>query len=252
MITLFQKRMHFFYIILFLSAHLSIIGCQVQESSTSLFTPPGSNTIKIDEMITPRLKHTASVLEGGKVLIAGGIDSNHNLIDEAELFDPSTGKFSSTHALNAQRSSHTASILANGKVLIVGGWVTIEGISRSAEIYDPSSGLFANTGNLTEKRNGHAARLLPSGKVLLINGQESIYFSDEGEMFERDFSSAELYDPTTGIFTATGSLSGYRNFSTASLLNNDQVLILGGEGSPNFSSGNLIYDPSTEFFTDEL
>ena len=56
-------------------------------------------------------------------------------------------------------------------------------------------------------------------------------------------ASAEIYDPTTGIWTATGSLATARYLHTATLLPNGQVLVAGG-GFPELASAEL-YDPTT-------
>ncbi|CAF1328352.1 unnamed protein product, partial [Rotaria magnacalcarata] len=58
--------------------------------------------------------HTASVLANGKVLVAGGIGSAY--LNSAELYDPSTGTWTSTGSMHFGRYGHTASVLTNGKV----------------------------------------------------------------------------------------------------------------------------------------
>ena len=65
------------------------------------------------------------------------------------------------------------------------------------------------------------ATLLPNGKVLVAGG-----CSDDGTL-----ASAELYDPASGTWTATGSLATARNLHTATLLPNGKVLVAGGSGS---------------------
>jgi hypothetical protein len=62
-------------------------------------------------------------------------------------------------------------------------------------------------------------------------------------------ASAELYDPATGTWTATGSLAKMRAAHTATLLSNGSVLVTGGlDGSTSLSSSE-IYDPSLETWT---
>jgi hypothetical protein len=63
-----------------------------------------------------------------------------------------------------------------------------------------------------------AATLLPDGRVLVAGG-------DAGQQV---FASAELYDPSTGTFSATGSMSATRAWATAALLPNGRVLVAGG------------------------
>ena len=60
--------------------------------------------------------------------------------------------------------------------------------------------------------------MLPNGKVLVAGGD------DAGVAL----ASAELYDPASGTWTATGSLATARYVHTATLLPNGKVLVAGG------------------------
>src|SRR5213076_2153914 len=137
--------------------------------------------------------------------------------------DPASGTWSATGSLASARagqpSGHTATLLPNGKVLVAGGG-DINGIRASAELYDPASGTWSATGSLATARSGHTATLLPNGKVLVAGGYVSVG-DPYGEFFTITFfASAELFDPASGTWRATGSLATARDYHTATLLPN--------------------------------
>lgn len=212
-------------------------------SSAAIISVVGHGFRPTGGMADGRSTHSATLLPSGKVLIAGGDAAfffsyyyGNSPLNTAELYDPSSGTFSSTGKMAAQRSFHTATLLTSGKVLIAGG--STGGSSATGELFDPTTGVFTTTGDMTVGRSSHTATLLTSGKVLIAGGQS----------VSGDLKSAELYDPATGNFTMTGSLTDARSFHTATLLQNGKVLITGGVQSANPLASAELYDPSSGTF----
>jgi hypothetical protein len=143
--------------------------------------------------------------------------------------------------MSAARVAHTATLLTTGKVLIAGGG------TATADLFDPSTLSFSATGSMNTLRSGATATLLVNGKVLIVGG-----FGSGTSQLPR-LNSAELYDPLTGTFSATGNMSVGRVLHTAVLLNDGRVLVAGGTTSPGgggaATASAEIYDPATGLFT---
>ena len=89
-------------------------------------------------MTTARSIHTATLLNNGQVLIAGGTDSSGNFTASAELYDTATGTFVATASMTSARASHQATLLNSGLVLVEGGNSPSGAPSlASAELYHP-------------------------------------------------------------------------------------------------------------------
>ena len=210
-------------------------------------------------MATARRFHTATLLGNGKVLVAGGEDAGATAFASAELYDPTTGTFSpTTGSMTAPRVGHTATLLSSGKVLITGGATDAsETALSSAELYDPVAGTFtATAGPMTTARVSHTATLLQNGKVLIVGG-DVIFYNGIANTNIQSLASAEIFDPSTGTFTATGSLSVARESHTATLLNDGRVLVAGGSdgtvGNPTpaatIYATTELFDPTKGTFT---
>src|SRR5437868_4855374 len=143
-----------------------------------------------------------------------------------------------TGSLATARNGHTATLLPNGKAEVPRGG-NDNSILTSAELYDPASGTWSATGSIAIARasppSGPTATLLPSGKVLVAGGGD----------INGIHASAELYDPASGAWSATGSLTTARSGHTATLLPNGRVLAAGGGDGGSIHASAELYDPAS-------
>lgn len=127
------------------------------------------------------------------------------------------------------RWGHTATLLEDGRVLVVGGQETPSGKIATAEIYD-LTGTWSSAGSMSEARGeAHTATLLADGRVLVVG----------------DSSSVDVYDPSAGEWSTTGSMSEERLEHTATLLSDGRVLVAGGIAGRRDLDSAEVYDPST-------
>lgn len=197
-----------------------------QDVSEKNLSVPGRWTAT-GSMSLPRQMHSATLLNNGKVMVAGGYNTS------SELYDPDAGTWSRTSDTLTTHRNHTATQLTDGRVLVVGG--TDSGIST--EIYD--RGLWTAAGRLNTPRFYHTATRLPDGKVLVVGGSTSEYAGTV-------LSSAELYDPSTDSWTFTSSMGVARSHHTATALPDGRVLVTGGSDPwDNLLASAEIYDPTS-------
>lgn len=209
-------------------------SAELYDPTTGTFSPTAA------PMQFVHASHTATLLNTGKVLVAGWGNAF------AELFDPATKTFTQTGSMATARVAHTATLLKNGKVLITGG---IQGVPPNttvlaeAELYDPGSGSFSATLQpMATPRQSHTATLLSDGSTVLVTG------GLDGS--NTRLASAELFNLASQSFTATkGNMNSPRALQTATQLSDGTVLIAGGNDGNSPVSSAEIYDPTAETFS---
>jgi uncharacterized delta-60 repeat protein len=212
-------------------------------ATAEIYNPATGTWTSTGSLGSARCSDTSVLLPNGTVLVAGGQNSSGNALSSAEIFDPNSGTWTATASLNTGRSVHTATLLPNGKVLVTAGRENLGNGLTSAELYDwfTPVGNWAITGTMNAPRAGHTATSLRNGKVLVAGGENSyqptIYLT-----------SSESYNPSTGTWSITGSMSEGRTEHTATILTNGRVLVAGGHAGCTLSSAE-VYDSSTGNWT---
>jgi hypothetical protein len=209
--------------------HTALASSEIYDPATGAWTATAA-------LFEARVRHTATVLRDGRVLVAGGFPGSGGVspvddtIATAELFDPAAGAWTPTGPMHQGRGRHTATLLGDGTVL-----VTRLGRLGSAERYDPTSGTWATTGDLASVRFVPTATLLEDGTVLVAGG----YGEDpDGDVAAR---SGERYHPDSGTWTAAGTMEAARTGHTATRLADGTVLVAGGAAADAPSAE--IYEP---------
>jgi len=101
-----------------------------------------------------------------------------------------------------------------------------------------AAGTFQKTGSMNVARNAHTATLLANGEVLVAGGDDSSFGGSP-------LASAELYNPATGLWTLTGSMTVPRESHQAVRLQNGQVLVAGGANAGGTLNSAELYNPAT-------
>jgi hypothetical protein len=223
-------------------------------------------------VIVERIRHTATKLKDGTVLITGGYGIDRKgffglgglkkeVIADAHIFDPATNTFTRIGELNHARHSHSATLLLDGRVLISGGYSdsfwSRQKTLAPFELYDPKTKTFTEekhwlffTQGTIEKRMNHAAILTDAG-VLLAGGEywDGGFLHFFGKNTLKIDKGSEVFDPKNNSFKKSGDLSRARRYAAAAVISTHEVLLAGGNDSTGPVEQLELWSPATGKWT---
>ena len=174
------------------------------------------------------------VLPDGRLMVIGGGGTTASQ-KSVEIYDPSTGTFSSGGTLNAARSWHAAALTTGGKVLVAGGYLSGSSGVSTAETWDPGTNAWTSTTSMSSPRYYPSAVTMASGKVLITGGYSG-----------GTYNTAEIFN--NGSWTTLTMPAG-RYLHSTTLLANGKVLIAGGHNGSTAQSTCYLYDEIANTFT---
>ena len=216
-------------------------------ATTEFFDPTALTFSGGPTMLEPRALHTATALDNGSILVAGGLTlipilNIPTVSATAYTYSTLLGVFGLPIFFDGPRLAHSAIKLDDGSVILVGG-ITLDlealitsggdltqlAIGARDDVIRYTSGLFSGgfstVGTLSEPRALPGLALLPDGRALIAGGFRatlSVSAIDLGAA-----SSADLYQVGVGA-SATGSMAGERIQPLLATLDDGTVLIVGG------------------------
>jgi hypothetical protein len=180
-------------------------SAEIYSPSTQSFSATGSLTV-------PRQSHTATLLEDGTVLIAGGVSSGGgSALSSAEIYKLSgtTGAFTATDNMATARVNHTATLLNNGDVLVAGGG-DINFSTATAEIYSYP----LTIGALTPKYIVLGVLYSPPGAKSSVTYTQSTALGTSSTL-KNTFQSTTSVSTSLGLAIGSAKISGSLSETTS-------------------------------------
>lgn len=167
---------------------------------------------------------------GADVLVTGGgtgtLTSATGLAS-TELWNFRTMKFTAGPNMSTPRVLHSAVELNDGRVLIIGGADQNANVLSSCEIYNPATNSFSPTGSMGTNRVLFGAAKLDDGRVVVTGGTDTLD-SNVVNVVTGVLRSTEVYNPSTGSWSGSQNIGGYRLAPALTSLPNNRVMVSGG------------------------
>ncbi len=208
-----------------------------QAPTASSAIPPPLERAWAAPMTTRRVRHAATLLQDGRVLVTGGTTWEPFLsirLAAAEVYFPELDTWRALPDMAEIRDLHVAVLSRDGRPLAVGG-EKVGSRMAGVEILDPGSHVWQPLAGLLTPRHSFAATVLLDGRILVAGGPTR---------------STELYDPAADTWRPIGDLSVERYNPTATRLADGRVLVVGGRSAGRKQHGSAeLYDPADDRWT---
>lgn len=217
--------------------------------SAFVFDPATNSFSEVGNLNYSRHSHTATLMNDGRVLIAGGYNDSFWRSDKTqapfEIYDPAKKAFEKSGSLFSRfksveaRQSHTATAIEGGSGILLAGGNHWEGgglfglikpklkMNKGSEVVRGVK--TERAGDLNAQRLNHGAALVSPTNVLIAGGHDTA-----GAV-----GALELYNSATAAWTQAGSLTRPRSNCEVAV-NGTSALVIGG------------YDGTTEVATVEV
>lgn len=209
------------------------------DKRVSMIYDPTSNIWStVTQMNVGRSKHTATLLNNGRVLVTGGNEVFPK--NTCEIYDVPSDTWINVPAMSQARFGHIAVLLSNGNVLVTGGG------SATAEIYNPILNSWTTVAAPASDRvHGQGIKL--NNNTVLVGGG---WVTSSATAI----ADCELYNPFTDTWDTVQSLSNARHGHRFILANNlgpdGRVLAIGGTPDAAAVLDSIeIYEPMTRTWT---
>ena len=149
------------------------------------------------------------LLKDGRVMSLGSVDPYAH----AEVYDPAADTWTVLSSLDPFYHREYAIQLSDGRLLAIG---------QRSLVYDPAADVWTPVADMAQARIGATLTLLSDGRVLVAGGK------DPDGIQQGQFSTTEIFDPATELWTPGPGLSEPRSGHSATLLPDGRVMFAGG------------------------